>query len=109
MPDVLPAVFLAVPNFTKLVSVETRVSEAKNALQNAGSAAPLLNADQISAAQSAQMIESAYGKDWLENVRGVYFGNDTCEQLIPSVQEVLKACEHCRTKGWEFVYATPYV
>ncbi len=73
MPAVLPAIFLAVPNFAKLVSVETRISEAKNALENAGSAAPLLNADQISAAQSAQMIEIAYGKDWINGVRGVYF------------------------------------
>lgn len=109
MSAALPALFLAVPQFPKLAALEERLSSCARALGAGGSAIPLLNADQISAIQSFGMLEGTFGENLFERVKGVYFGNDTCEQLIPSADEVLKALAFCREKKWEFAYVTPYV
>lgn len=106
----LPAIFVAVPHFSQLSALEERISFArKGVLEGSVSTLPLLGADQISAYESSAMLASRYGEDFLSRIGGIYFGNDTCEQLLPSVAEVRKAFEYCRERGWKFVYVTPYV
>jgi hypothetical protein len=38
----------------------------------------------------------------------LYFGNETCERLIPSTEEVQKAKQFCKQKGISFSLVTPF-
>lgn len=38
----------------------------------------------------------------------LYFGQEFCEHLIPSPEELLQAYYHCRQLGWQFTYVSSY-
>lgn len=40
-------------------------------------------------------------------IKGVYFGNTSCEHLLPTIHEIVQAREICETKHNNFVFAFP--
>ncbi len=44
-----------------------------------------------------------------ENFSRLYFGNEFCERLIPTVQQLTKVLSVVRQKGLAFTLVTPYV
>lgn len=50
-----------------------------------------------------------YGKDYLTNIERIYYGNETCEFLIPDLEDVKKALKYCEEKEYDFSFVTPYV
>jgi len=50
-----------------------------------------------------------YGLQYEGNIEGIYFGQETCENLIPPVKLIEKAVEYCSEKEYLFSFATPYV
>jgi len=45
----------------------------------------------------------------LNSIDRIYFGNDTCEHQIPSVEEVKEILNLCKKKGLNFTLVTPNV
>ncbi len=43
-------------------------------------------------------------KPLLQSVKGVYFGNSSCEHLISSLKELSEAYFFCKKRYWNFVY-----
>lgn len=50
-----------------------------------------------------------YGLHYEGNIEGIYFGQETCENLIPTLKFVEQAVEYCNAKEYLFTFATPYV
>jgi hypothetical protein len=50
-----------------------------------------------------------YGLHYEGNVEGIYFGQETCENLIPSLKHVQEAVTFCKENEFSFTLATPYV
>jgi hypothetical protein len=50
-----------------------------------------------------------FGLHYEGNIEGIYFGQETCENLVPSLKHVQEALEYCRTNEYTFILATPYV
>lgn len=50
-----------------------------------------------------------YGLHYEGNVEGIYFGQETCENLIPSLKHLQEAVEYCKTNEYNFTLTTPYV
>lgn len=50
-----------------------------------------------------------FGLHFEGNIEGIYFGQETCENLIPSLKFVEQAVEYCAEKEYLFTFATPYV
>jgi hypothetical protein len=44
-----------------------------------------------------------------DDVERVYFGQETCENLIPTLKDVTEAFEYCRKQDLKFTYVTPYI
>jgi hypothetical protein len=44
-----------------------------------------------------------------DHIERIYFGQETCENLIPTVQEVEQAWKFCQENEYEFSFVTPYV
>jgi hypothetical protein len=49
-----------------------------------------------------------YGKEYYSNIERLYFGVETCENLIPKTEDVVKAYEFCQQKEYDFTFVTPY-
>lgn len=52
--------------------------------------------------QKEQLFYS--NKPLLQMIKGVYFGNSSCEHLISSVKELAEAYYICKKRHWNFVY-----
>lgn len=50
-----------------------------------------------------------FGLHYEGNVEGIYFGQETCENLIPSLKHVEQAVNYCTENEYPFTLATPYV
>ena len=40
-------------------------------------------------------------------VKGVYFGNSSCEHLLPQIKEIVEAREFCKKRHYNFVFVFP--
>lgn len=49
------------------------------------------------------------GLNYYDHIEGIYFGQETCENLIPSVGQLQKVIEYCSTNEYKFTFVTPYV
>jgi hypothetical protein len=50
-----------------------------------------------------------FGLNYIDNIEGIYFGQETCENLIPSLKNLQQAVEFCQKNEYSFTFATPYV
>jgi len=50
-----------------------------------------------------------FGLHYIDNIEGIYFGQETCENLIPSLKNLQQAVEYCQKNEYQFTFATPYV
>ncbi|MBN2522071.1 MAG: hypothetical protein JXB24_02305 [Bacteroidales bacterium] len=50
-----------------------------------------------------------FGLHYEGNIKGVYYGQETCENLIPSLKFIEQAVEYCAENEYLFSFATPYV
>jgi hypothetical protein len=63
---------------------------------------------------SREYFANLIGIKWLEEftermgatLGRLYFGQEFCEHLVPSVEDVTQAYYYCRQLGWEFTYMT---
>jgi hypothetical protein len=44
-----------------------------------------------------------------DDIERVYFGQETCENLIPTIDEVQSALDYCKKEEIELTFVTPYV
>ncbi len=49
------------------------------------------------------------GLNYIDNIDGIYFGQETCENLIPTLKHVQQAVEFCQNNEYQFTLVTPYV
>ncbi len=60
--------------------------------------------------QSAKVLEKEKeqlfysDKPLLQMIKGVYFGNSSCEHLLSSLKEIVEAYNTCKKRHWNFVY-----
>ncbi|MBA7527206.1 hypothetical protein ES705_19381 [subsurface metagenome] len=54
-------------------------------------------------------MDRYYGLQYDGNVEGIYYGQETCENLIPSLKHLEQAVEYCSQNKYIFTLATPYV
>ncbi|MBN2522073.1 MAG: hypothetical protein JXB24_02315 [Bacteroidales bacterium] len=54
-------------------------------------------------------IYKIYGLNFQDHIERIYYGQETCENLIPTIDNVQKALEYCIEKGYGFTFVTPYV
>jgi hypothetical protein len=52
--------------------------------------------------QKEQLFYS--NKPLLQLIKGVYFGNSSCEHLLSSIKELVEAYNICKKRYWNFVY-----
>ena len=50
-----------------------------------------------------------FGLHYEGNIEGIYYGQETCENLIPPQKFVEQAIDYCAGKDYQFTFATPYV
>jgi hypothetical protein len=50
-----------------------------------------------------------HGINYLDHVIGIYFGQETCENLIPTLKHTQHAVEFCKSNEYTFTLTTPYV
>ena len=50
-----------------------------------------------------------FGLNYNDHIEGIYFGQETCEILIPSVNQIQKVMEFCTANEYSFTFVTPYV
>ncbi len=69
----------------------------------------------ISNIQSAKELQKHQGKLFYDNrelnkqVKGIYFGNSSCEHLIPHVKDIIEAKNICEDKHYNFVFIFPAI
>jgi hypothetical protein len=68
-----------------------------------------LKINQYSLSVVKKYFDRHFGIDYSGNVEGLYFGQETCENLIPPLKNLQLAVEYCRQHEYHFVFATPYV
>ena len=49
------------------------------------------------------------GLNYYDHIEGIYYGQETCENLIPTVGQIQKVYEFCNTNEYRFTFVTPYV
>lgn len=54
-------------------------------------------------------LRNNFGNKLLDKVKILYFGNETCENLIPTKEIVEKVLSFCNKNNYQFSYITPYV
>ncbi len=64
--------------------------------------------NQLSLIKLRDYYYKKYRKEYLSNIERIYFGNETCEYLIPDLEEVKKAYSFSINE-YEFTLITPYV
>jgi hypothetical protein len=68
-----------------------------------------LQINQTSLSVLKNYMYKQYGLHYEGNIEGIYFGQETCENLIPSLKHVQDAVEYCRKNQYQFTFVTPYV
>jgi hypothetical protein len=48
-------------------------------------------------------------KDADHSIAGIYFGNEFCDFLMPTPDQIARVAEYCRDKGYFFTIVLPYV
>lgn len=66
-----------------------------------------INQTAISALKN--FMDKYYGKNYLDYIEGIYFGQETCENLIPSLKHMQEAVNYCKSNDYQFTFVTPYV
>ncbi len=55
-----------------------------------------------------EFLKSYFDKSpFIKNVNGIYFGSETCENLIPTIDEVVEVYEFCQKEHINFVLVFP--
>ncbi len=54
-------------------------------------------------------MDKQYNQHFFDYIEGIYFGQETCENLIPSLKDVMAAVDYCNNNEYSFTLATPYV
>ena len=67
-----------------------------------------LRANQDSLILLKDQMYKKNGAYYLDEIERIYYGNETCEFLIPSADNVKKALEFCRKNEYGFTLVTPY-
>lgn len=67
-----------------------------------------LKINQLSLSIVKKYLDHHFGIDYSGNVEGIYYGQETCENLIPSLKNLKLAVEYCKEHEYQFVFATPY-
>lgn len=49
------------------------------------------------------------GINYFDHIERLYFGQETCENLIPTVNQLQKVYEYCTANEYDFTFVTPYV
>jgi hypothetical protein len=49
------------------------------------------------------------GLNYNDHIIGIYYGQETCENLIPTLKHVQQALEFCKKNEYSFTLTTPYV
>jgi hypothetical protein len=49
-----------------------------------------------------------FGLHYEGNIEGIYFGQETCENLIPTLKHVQQGLDYCREHEYSFTLTTPY-
>ena len=68
-----------------------------------------LEVNQTSLTILKNFMDRYYGLGYEGNIEGIYFGQETCENLIPSLKHLQEAVDFCRKNQYQFTLATPYV
>jgi len=50
-----------------------------------------------------------YNEEYFSQIQRIYFGNETCEWLIPKIEDVQKALKICQKEDYQFTFVTPIV
>jgi hypothetical protein len=73
----------------------------------------LLDADLLANQHALTVLKSfmerEYGINYSDYIDGIYFGQETCANLIPSLKHLKEAVAYCEKNGYHFTYVTPYV
>lgn len=67
-----------------------------------------LQINQTSLSALKNYMYKQYGLNYEGNIEGIYFGQETCENLIPSLKHLQEAVEFCRKNEYQFTFVTPY-
>lgn len=65
--------------------------------------------NQLSLTTLSDFMYKFYGINYNDGIEGIYFGQETCENLIPTLKHVQQAVEFCQNKKYQFTLVTPYV
>lgn len=68
-----------------------------------------LEANQTSLVSLKKFMDSHYGINYQDYIVGIYFGQETCENLIPSPRHIKEALAFCKENEYQFTFVTPYV
>ncbi|MBN2547420.1 MAG: hypothetical protein JXB50_16570 [Spirochaetes bacterium] len=50
-----------------------------------------------------------YNAEYFSQIERIYFGNETCEWLIPGLDDVQKALKICQKEDYQFTFVTPFI
>ncbi len=68
-----------------------------------------LEVNQLSLGNLKEYMDKNFALDFKDDIEGIYFGQETCENLIPSLKHVQEAVQFCQKHEYQFTLATPYV
>ena len=68
-----------------------------------------LHINQLALTNVKDYMYKYFGLHYIDNVEGIYFGQETCENLIPSLKHLQQAVEFCQNNEYDFTFVTPYV
>lgn len=69
----------------------------------------LIGREAVTNQSSVKTLKKIFGDDLIGAVRRLYFGQETCERLIPSPEDILKAARICAERKWGLSLVLPYV
>lgn len=56
---------------------------------------------------SSQYLKNLLGNNLSKQIKGIYFGSETCEELMPKISEIEEVYSFCQKKHINFVLVTP--
>jgi hypothetical protein len=65
--------------------------------------------NQYSLTMIKDLFYKNFGSNYIDEVIGIYYGQETCENLIPTLKHVQQAVEFCKQHEYNFSLVTPYV
>jgi len=68
-----------------------------------------LTINQLSLNTLKEYMYKYYGLTLNDYIEGIYYGQETCENLIPTLKHVQEAIAFCKKSEYSFVLVTPYV